>query len=916
MTPGMRPPKLGESASAIVSVLIVTALLCIVLACLCQGVRLDRRTSSVTAGNEQARLAAQSAVAAAMARLSVCTATNPAFLTGLLPREGAADVTVIAGGNLRDEDQAVPLFSCDAGGLANYPKLPSDYARIQLSKSLSTNPSESVDLNSPGFARSLAVTNALPGGLIAPEGRFPAPWQRITDSAGAVVARYAYLMLDESACLNPLLHKGRGRNDPSSWDEGPETLPMTNASGSLLTEEENEQLHKLAGTLPTLESWEEAFPGRGRFLEVEAFLTRDPCLLPDIIPAGYPEKGLPKYNINDLATNPAWGKTGWDRATNIAAVIDRNLPEFKSRDPSLKGAERILYLQRLACSIVDYITPATGPTGPSGDLPLGRDLVPYVTQVAERCALTSVSSNSATIESRYYVEVWNPTTMEIPSCGGADLVISNRALVSFGDGIVAPFETYRGHVGTVPAIRPNEFALVAFPPQLQTWISPSAAKLTTNPFPQWGNGPQGNADTLHHYSFALSWNGRIVDRSHPGGLSQGDPPGGLMHFGKTLSNALPTWQCMIVPTQSARSGEEDQEEADEALSPGRYRAVGDPRQNLFTSYIWGKPYTNYVGNTHWKGINPAGIASSGGIMDPKDTWGARDPVPVNPPAGTRPAAITQTPDLIPSPYVAARDGILAPSWIRKGAMKSLGELGNIYDPAQAEDSGDAPKCGGSGRKNVFGGGGGRTLRFGQPEFRFPDPKLSWDIPGKRGVDLADLFTVADKGRIPGASNPSTNPGIPGRINLNTAPREVLTALFTGVAATSDRRFTNSVLRPQAVENLADLIESNRPFNRLSDLCILATNLVNADSYQPSLSRNIPGSSPQVANVFDRAREEAFSRVIGHCCLQSRTYRVVAVGESLDPAGHTVSTAVTEGIIRLRPDEQGTLVPSLHDVRWH
>ena len=915
MTQGIRTSRDGECAAAIVSVLIVTALLCIVLAGLCQGVRLDRRSARLAARSEQARLAAQSAVSAAMARLAVCTATNPAFLTGLLPREDAADVTVIAEGNLRDETQLVPLISCDPRGLASYPKLPPDYARIQISKSLSTNARESVDLNDPEFAGTLPETNASPTGLIAPKGRFPAPWQPLADSSGVVVARYAYVMLDESACLNPLLHTDRGRKDPDSWHGGPEDLPMTNASESLLSHEEAASLRHIALALPTVDSWEQAFSDRNRFRHVEPFLTRDPCLLPDIIPAGYPEKGLPKYNLNDLATNPAWGTTGWDRATNLAAVIDHNLPEFKSRDPSLKGAERILYLQRLACSIVDYISPGGGPTGPSQDMPLGRDLIPYVTQIAECSTLTSIASNSATIESRYFVELWNPTTSEIPAAGGADLVISNRALVSFGDGIVTPFETYSGHVNQTPSLGPNEFVVVAFPPQTQTWNSPTPAKLTTNPFPQWGNGPQGNGDTLRHYSFALSWNGRVADRTHPGGMCQGDPPGGLMHFGKTLSNSLPAWQCMIVPTQSSGSGEE-QEDAGEALAPGRYRAVGDPRQNLFTSYIWGKPYTNYSGNTHWKGVNPAGIASSGGIMDPRDTWGARDPVPVNPPTGVRPSSTTQTPDLIPSPYIRGRDGILAPSLIRKGPMRSLGELGNIYDPAQADDAGEAPKCGGTGRRNIFGSGGGRTLRFGQPEFHFPDRKLNWDIPGKRGLDLADIFTVSDEGRKPGASHPASNAGIPGRIDVNTAPREVLTALFTGVAVTSDRRFTNSIIRPSAAEHLAGLIEENRPFNRLSELGILTTNLVNAESYLPSLSRNIPGSSPPSADVFDRAREEAFSRIIGHCCLQSRTYRVVAVGESLDPGGHPLSRAVTEGIIRLRPDDRGILVPSLHDVRWH
>lgn len=105
------------------------------------------------------------------------------------------------------------------------------------------------------------------------------------------------------------------------------------------------------------------------------------------------------------------------RATNIAAVIDRNLPKFKQRDPSLAANQGILYLQRLSCSIVDYISGDPESTGATPDEPLGRNLVPYVTQVAERCVRKELTSNSVTIESRFYAEVWNPNTAAIPSGG-------------------------------------------------------------------------------------------------------------------------------------------------------------------------------------------------------------------------------------------------------------------------------------------------------------------------------------------------------------------------------------------------------------------------------------------------------------------------------------------------------------------
>jgi hypothetical protein len=910
--------KALETGSAVVSVLVVVALLGMILAGLLQGVRLERKSSSSLSHETQSRFAADSAVAEAMARLSLCASNSGAFVVGLVKRDdtgAVAPALVLSATNLNRHEQLVPLFSCDSKPLATYPRMPADYADHQISNSLSTNPSIAVDLNDPDLCGAATGTGTLTHAaehLIAPEGRYPALWRHLTDDTGRRLARFAFVLTDESSRLNPSFPESGIRADSLDWDQGPGDLPLTNAGGTFLSCEEADHLRRDARTLPTQESFARAFADHGRFLEKNHLLTRDPCLLPDIIPAGYPEGGLPKYNLNDLATNPAWGGNPYARACHIAAIIDRNLPKFKQRDPSLPANQGILYLQRLACSIVDYISVDPGPTGPSEEMPLGRDLVPYVTQIAECCKKREPISNSVTIESRFFAEVWNPTSSTIPAGGIASLTISNRARVLFGTAIAAPFRDYHGTSAPLPAIRPNELLVIAFPPEEQTWISPAT---TTSP-PGWYQGPFGNADNNQHQPFLFSWNGRVADRTRPAGISTGDQAGGLMHLKHEMSNSSPCWQCMTVPTGSSSKGGSESEEvdADEAIAPGSYRAVGDPRQTILTAYLW-QAVKDYQGKTRWNGVNPAGISQQGAILDPMNIWTRRDRVPVNPPTGIRPDSIQQTPEAIRNPYDTARDSILAPSVIRKGPMKSIGELGNIYDPAQVDDNGSVTKAGASGRENNFCFGGGRTLRFGQPEFHVANPKDDWDVPGKRSLDLIDLFTVRDPGRQPGGRDPGTNAGVAGRINVNTASHEVLTSLFTGVTVTSDRRFTNATLSAATAEHLASLIEEHRPFDRLSDLRLLTTNLVNADSYLPSLSRNVPGSSPAVADVFDRAREEAFAKIIGHCSVQSRTFRLVAVGQALDRSGNPVSTSVMEGIIRLSPDARGKLTPSLHDVRW-
>jgi hypothetical protein len=627
---------------------------------------------------------------------------------------------------------------------------------------------------------------------------------------------------------------------------------------------------------------------------------------------------LPKYNLNDLATNPAWGTTSYDRATNIARIIDKNLPKFKQRDPSLakKGSDPFLYLTRLACSIVDYISTVPGSTGSPGGEPSGRDLVPYVTQIAEKCTRTAYLTNNTTnmtaIESQFFVEIWNPTT-SIVRGGIPRLVIGNRAYVAFGTGVETPFKKYDETTSSTRDLRPNEFTVVAFQPESQTWNSPTPP--STNE-PSWKEGPTGNENNAPEY-FEFYWNEKLVDQTRRSTNESKKEQGGLKHNAQQLLNSQPRWQCLTVPTYSGKGIEPD--ESSEALDPGKYRFVGDPRATFLTSYTW-VPIATYQENTLWNGVVPGGVLNKGMILDPKNTWKSRDWIPENPVIGNRPATAEQMPNQIPSSYREGIDDKTAPNVMRKGAMVSLAELGNIFEPAQVDDQGSAVNASQAGILTCSGGG--RTLRIGQPEFQFAGTN-NWDVPGKRAIELLDLFTLADEGRRPPSRDTSadanqlgTNAGIPGRINVNTASHAVLTSLFYGIGVTSDQRFTNSRISANAADDLASVVETNRPYQKLSDLYPLTTNLVSADTYTPFLQRNIPGSSPPAANVFDRAREEAFGKIVGHCILQTRVFHLYVIGEALDQHGKTRGRSLMEGLLRLEPDATGRLIPSVHDVQWH
>ena len=918
-----------EEGSAIIAVVSVLALLTLLLIALLQSVRIERSSSAACAAEEQAHLSAESGYASACELLLITTSNRPAYLVGIPPEETndpmASDIVpsiAIGATNLTNGSQIAPLFSYEFKELTSYPNMPKDAHESLFQKlgkkRLSTNPSITVDLNDPSLlgihqSESGAKDSAGAGGMISSSGRYPALWQYLHDSTGQVIGRYAFIMTDESARLNPSLHRGNPRTNETNWDLGPKDIPLSNETPRLPSPGEAELLQNAAEKLPTEGSFETAFSKTGEYEEKRSLLTRDLCLVPDLIPATLPEGGRPKYNLNDLATNPAWGKTSCERAGNIAAIIDRNLPDFKKRDASLaaKGTDQTLYTRRLACSIVDYISKDQGPTPlPSGE-PSGRDLVPYVTQIAECCTRTELNTKaspfSTEIKSQFFLELWNPTTDTVPA-GIPRLVIGNRARMEFGTALEKPFRDYDETGGMTPELRPNELIVVAFPPETQTWTSPT---MPTNP-PHWDTGFTGNSNNAQHQNFSFYWNDKLVDMTRRPPISPGNDYGGLHHHGQQLSNSIAQWQIFTIPTYwGNKSDKSGQETSAEAIEPGKYTFVGDPGAGFLTAYIWSST-TNYP-KSLWKGINPASLKGAGYLIDPEKTWSSRDRVPVNPVTGRTPSASETTPDLIKSPYDPAGNNTQAPFVIRKGSMCSLGELGNICDPAQVNDQGDAKKAGGS--DSMFCYGGGRTLRIGQPELHYADPKLNWDTPGKRAVELLDLFTVTDKGREPGEKPPMTNSGIPGRINVNTASHAVLTTLFSGIRVSSDRRFPNCCIGAKAADDLALVVEEHRPYSKLSDLSLLTTNLVNANTYTPPLSQNVPGSSPQVADVFDRAREEAFGKMIGHCVLQTRTFRLYVIGESLDHREKTTGRALMEGLIRLTPNATGRLIPSLHDVQW-
>lgn len=855
---------LSSNGSALLISLLFLAILSIFIALSLEKILSEKRDLSSLTASYQAMLAAESGLAAAKSQLTLATRNSSSFLVG----ETAQDHILLLGAtNLTTQGQLLPLVSGDLDLLLEFPDIPQENIEQYLEHARDHH--KGIDLNKKNH-------------LIAETGSYWAPWVNITNSSGIATTRYAYRFFDEQARINPLLHQGKPRTDPENWNQGPSTIPLVLEDDFLFSEQEASHLLCMTNQNLLENGLSRAFQNSSDFERKKNLLTRSETPLVEFIPFSLPDGGKLKYDLNDLSTNTVYGFTKSERALHLANIIDHNLPHFKERDPSLihcSQADQQRYLNRLAACIVDYINPPSPLTLVNGGEPAGAILAPLATQIAERLRLQSRNTNSVTIESQYFVQVWNPYTKSIPAGSTVSFSIKNRPLLHFGTAEPTSFENYF-QTSVTPLIRPNESVVLAFPTVSQTWNSPTSV-LASHP-PYWLRGPQGNANPKRHQTFELFFNNQLIEMSRNAPVAPGLTEGGLEHEEGSLSNFSNYWHCNFIPT------EQDEK--------GHLRFVGDPHDNYLSNYLW-KSYSgekSYLAETRWQGV--MSDASLERQFNLQHAWHARDFIPINPPAGNHPTSSTVTPDQIPSSY-QEQDALHAPLVMRHGAMNSIVELGNIHDPSQADDLGLAPEAASSEHQtSIYASGGGRTLRIGQPEFSY------WDTPGKRAIELLDLFTVA----------PRLKKGL---ININTASHQILTALFYGITPTSDRRFLHSTIRLQSAEHLATLIEEHRPYEKISDLKILTPLLANAETYSPPLGNNTLLENIPLATVFDRAREEGFAKMVSLCSVHSRTFRIFVLGEALDSHGNCKASSTVEAVIELMLlNSEKNLIPVIREMK--
>lgn len=242
----------------------------------------------------------------------------------------------------------------------------------------------------------------------------------------------------------------------------------------------------------------------------------------------------------------------------------------------------------------------------------------------------------------------------------------------------------------------------------------------------------------------------------------------------------------------------------------------------------------------------------------------------------------------------------APMYVANAPMVSIGQLGDVFDPARVQ---------GAGTLRVRGSrGGGRTFRIGQG-----DDRIDVNTPGALSNQWASW-------RLTDFFSTTSDLWLPGTINLNGIARDngaALRAAFYGLTVEGIARAAtnNSTLKSSAVEGAdwkfnsdekanvgiqkvidAALERMNKndpaktgydaskpyrgPFMERGEFSDLSINNLNIYNVGSNVVTDKAGTAIDMGSAFDRTREAVFRRLVELTTTRGSVFSVYALGESI------------------------------------
>jgi len=899
--------RFRKKASALVTTLFVVVVLSTIVMAFMASMSLERKISKSLSNRYQAELAAEAGLNIFMSSLPQAVSTNVGYFiisTNVSPT--LSPIPLLAAEFPPASSNSLPLVSgpisnflasrgTNTNALANFLATASD-----------TNSTNAADLNKTnGLYRVINNTNTA---------RFNAPWIFFTNSTGST-NRVAFFVVDEQSKLNLALHGTSTNTNRAGWSSDPLKVPISvlgisnlplQSTASNFANNTNKTI--FSNNLGNL------FSNRSDYEASKHLLTYFSGSNGEFIPPGYTNTNgtfakytnanFPKFNINDRATNTNFGSTPAFRASNIANIINSNLPSFRTRDVSMSNSvgqngDPFRYLHRIASSIVDYIDSDSVSTtledgSPEGE-PAGKELAPLITTVAEKYNWVAESGSGAnwtnSIRHTVFVQLWNPYQTNIS--GNMSFNLISVRPVRMPGAVLTDMVAVQG--STNVTIRPNEHIVVRTGIATNLVRSTIQASLNVTNHPKMDQTSSTNITLPRHTQFKAYWNGATLDRTpYETKFFTNNIVGPTAPVAPGLSkDSVGNSTATRITLNGVNRFSINYPSYGAYIAGKGYRGASDPRQNFLTAYVW-ETLAQDNTDVRWNGRN--NNTSGTTRQDYNTLWSARDFVRTNPLVGNSVNLDSNDPTNATSPYNQSLHASNAPFFIRNGPMQGIAELGNIYDPACLNDVGFAAQ--GGNPDSWYVAGGARTLRIGIPEFQYPNTSVTpttsserlaptWSAPGMRSSHLLDLFTTAQ-------TNSLGFPEVPARININTAPREVLAAVLSGLSQNADQAFTNSRIAPAAALSIADAIIQSRPYLNKADFQKFSGTLLNPTNFIPTLGAN---SSTNIAALNDPGREQIFAGILDLFDTNSQTFRVFSIGQTLGTKGQILSEAIIESLIR-------------------
>ncbi len=603
---------------------------------------------------------------------------------------------------------------------------------------------------------------------------------------------------------------------------------------------------------------------------------------------GYKNEGSLKTNLNPIIQDVAAGTSTADQGVDkIAAPIKDNLPNWASNrrggfTANLSGtAAEDSYRRTIAANIVAYAQPANKPPLVGSDY-RGVGAYPLVNEFYDYVNWTASSGNTVKISLTSIVELWNMTNQPITGTVRYTTYYRHPVTIGsftyFGDSDDPQRPPNGSSVTGLPypsqaiSMQANEYKVFNFGTATYTFSTGAVAANTLTKLDL-------AADRKSSYKLEWSADGgstfKTIDTPY---VAQQVGGYGVQKNANTIYNpALPhsssqktySWSGSL-PGLEYYSG------------PANFQYnPGDPRAAYYIASAAGTcqgtcDYTSDA--TLWsRNAKPSSTNALAQQGTKVSAWadGGHDTTLISPTglSDSIPPAAAPTPPTNRPAVDSQKEPMIISN---AGNLKTITELGFIFDPAQWNITTTGNKWTDITSSATADSryGGGFTLRIGRPEFS------RFDKDGMRASQLLDVFSIADK------------VATTGKINLNTASREVLRTLGAGIRMGNvNGNDVDQAIQPSTV--YGPITASGRTAD------IFADAVINARAQQPFLStaqlaflknstgaffgnKNqwVNGDGPTEWN--DGAAEEYFAKIYNMAVVRSRNFRVFVTGQYIDP----------------------------------